>query len=363
MRADWQRNCLPEPAEGYLSHRIMALERDLHDLLFEHDCVIVPGWGGFLAQYRPARLDETRQMIHPPSKEVGFNRHLLRNDGLLTDHIANRDGIGFAAANALIDKEVSTWRSQLDSRGRVEIPRIGIFFRDAQQNLQFDPDDRANFLKEAFALRPVVAAPIERERPDQEPRVVQLPPVIKTEQEPNRNWNWAAAAGIALLLTAGAVGAYIGLNGGPSAFAWGPRPKPSYQATTEAAPPMLARASVFALPENTFGVQTLPLTDNDSVSLTVDLGSAPADTTAVAVPKAATLRMRFHVVGGCFAQPENADRLLKELQDKGYPAQRLARYGELHPVAFGSYADRQEALEALAAIRRDGTGQAWLLVR
>jgi hypothetical protein len=341
----------------------MGIERDLHDLLFEHDCVIVPGWGGFLAQYRPARLDQARQLIHPPSKEVGFNRHLLRNDGLLTDHIAHRDGLGFAAANALIEQEVTAWRAQLTASGRVEIPRIGIFFRDVHQNLQFDPDDRANFLKEAYGLRPVPAAPVVREVKQPEPRVVQLPPVQRVEEEPRRRWNWAAAAGIALLLAAGAVGAYVGLSGGTDAFAWGAPPKPGYQGSAVAAPTMLARASVFTLPEGSFGVRTIPLTDNDSVSLTVDLGAAPADTTAVAVPVASTLRMRFHVVGGCFAQPENADRLLKELQDKGYPAQRLARYGELHPVAYGSYADRQEALNALASIRGEGTGQAWLLVR
>jgi cell division septation protein DedD len=68
-------------------------------------------------------------------------------------------------------------------------------------------------------------------------------------------------------------------------------------------------------------------------------------------------------VGGCFAQPENAERLLLDLREKGYPAQRLPRYGDLHPVAFGSYPDRTAALEALASIRRDGSAQAWLLVR
>ncbi|MGV3638062.1 MAG: SPOR domain-containing protein [Flavobacteriales bacterium] len=95
----------------------------------------------------------------------------------------------------------------------------------------------------------------------------------------------------------------------------------------------------------------------------MDLGAAPADTTAVVTASRSLLRARYHVVGGCFAQPENADRLLKELQDKGYAASRLERYGELHPVAYGSYADRNEALEALAAVRREGSGQAWLLVR
>lgn len=339
----------------------MGLERDLHDLLFEHDCVIVPGWGGFLAQYRSARMDEARNVIHPPSKEVGFNRHLLRNDGLLTDHLAKRDDLGFATANGIIEREVLAWRAELDAKGRLELPRIGIFYRDAQRNLQFDPDDRANFLKEAFGLRPVAAAPIARTVAPG-PRVIPLPERVEVSAE-KRSFNWAAAAGVALLLAVGAAGTYVGLNGGADSFAFGPRPASIYRASAEPVAPLMARASMFSLPEGVFGVQTLPLTDNDSVSLNVDLGAAPADTTAVAIPAKSTMRMRFHVVGGCFAQPENADRLLKELQDKGYAAQRLARYGELHPVAFGSYADRQEALSALASIRQEGAGQAWLLVR
>lgn len=340
----------------------MALERELHELLYDHDCVIVPGWGGFLAQYRPARLDAARQLVHPPSKEVGFNRHLLRNDGLLTDHLAQRDGIGFAAANALIDKEVSDWKQALDLHGRVEVPRIGIFYRDAQRNLQFDPDDRANFLKEAYGLRPVVAVPIARATP--EPKVIPLPESaseVVAAAVPARRWNWAAAAAVALLLGSGAMFTYFALNS-DHGLAFGPRPQPTYQPGAEL-PAVQSKASVFSLPENTFGVQKLPLTDNDSVSLTVDMGAAPADTTAVAIPTKSTLRMRYHVVGGCFAQPENAQRLLKELRDKGYPATQLDRYGDLHPVAYGSYADRQEAVEALASIRQEGAGQAWLLVR
>ncbi|MEZ4790177.1 MAG: SPOR domain-containing protein [Flavobacteriales bacterium] len=339
----------------------MSLARELHLLLFEHDCVIVPGWGGFLAQYRPARLDKVRQLIHPPSKEVGFNRHLLRNDGLLTDHIAHRDGVGFAAANALIEREVAEWQAQLERSGRLEVPRIGIFYRDQQRNLQFDPDDRANFLKEAFGLAPVVASPVVRKAA--EPRGIPMtpPPVVVAPSHPARR-SWPAAAAVALLLLGGAAATYIGLTryGG---LALGPRPEATYAPGGAVMPPLKANSASFALPEDVFGVRTMPLSDNDSVSLTVDMGSAPADTTAVAIAPRTAMRLRFHVIGGCFAQPENADRLLKELQDKGYKAARLARYGELHPVAFGSFADRQEALDLLASIRTEGDGQAWLLVR
>ncbi|MBK9417352.1 MAG: hypothetical protein IPN62_08680 [Flavobacteriales bacterium] len=46
----------------------MGIERDLAELLHDHDCVIVPQWGGFLTHYRPARLDGARHLIHPPAK-------------------------------------------------------------------------------------------------------------------------------------------------------------------------------------------------------------------------------------------------------------------------------------------------------
>jgi len=342
----------------------MRLDQELHRLLFDHDCVIVPGWGGFLAQYRPARLDANRQLIHPPGKEVGFNRHLLRNDGLLTDHIAQRDGIGFARANALIDKEVADWRDQLTRTGRLEVPRIGIFYRDHQQNLQFDPDDRANFLKEAFGLAPVSAIPVGRVQV--EPKVIPLPtpmPVVRTPEEPVvRSRPWSVAAAVALLLMGGGALAYFGFLAKDGA-AFGFRPAATYTPGPEPVQATPAHTAGFSLPDDLFGIRTLPLSDNDSVMLTVDLGSAPADTTAVAVSSPVAMRLRYHVVGGCFAQPENADRLLQELRNKGYKANRLPQYGELHPVAFASFADRQEALDLLADIRRTGTGQAWLLVR
>lgn len=346
----------------------MGIERDLFDLLYEHDCVIVPHWGGFLAQYRPARLDEARKIIYPPSKEVGFNRHLLRNDGLLADRIAKRDGITFSIANALIEREVELWRNGLDRQGRLDLPRIGIFYRDAERNLQFDPDDRANFLKEAFGLRVIAAVPAVVKEAIIAPRVIPLP-LKEIEPVERRSWMWAAAASTAILFGAAAFWAYRSMDHGNAQWGglWRPAPSPTYAPAVGPIEPMTTSAAVFTLPEEPLGVRSLLLTPGDSVTVTVDLGTpaaiAPADTTVVVTPTKTLLRSRFHVIGGCFAQPENADRLLADLQGKGYPAMRIAQYGALHPVAYGSYADRRAALDALASVRANGSAQAWLLVR
>lgn len=354
----------------------MPIERDIHELLYCHDCVIVPLWGGFLTHYRPARLDEARGLVHPPGKDTSFNRNLTRNDGLLADHIAKRHGIAFDKAAERIAAEVDQWRLTLQRSGRLELPHVGIFYHDPEQLLQFDPDKRTDHLKDAYGLRPVAAVPVEIPR---EVPVIPMPKVLSeipvAAADKRIPLAWAAAAVAALLFGAGSF--WLGTNG-PSVQWSTLSPFSLAERTYVPAPPIPERsvssAGVFTLPDEALGVRSLPLGEGDSVSITVDLGApltmeAAVDTTRVALPEVVkavatpTKRLRFHVIGGCFAQPENADRFLNELQGKGYPAQRLAQSGDLHPVAFGSYAERGEALEALGQVRASGSAQAWLMVR
>jgi cell division septation protein DedD len=360
-----------------LHREAMAIERDLHELLYCHDCVIVPEWGGFLTHYRSARLDEARSLVHPPGKDISFNKSLVRNDGLLADRLAKREGIAFDVASARIDAEVDGWRRVLHSDGRLELPHIGIFYHDAEHNLQFDPDRRSDHLKDGFGLRPVSAVPVEQ------PRSIPVIPISKAatisgEQPMDRRvpYAWIAAAVTAVLFGAGAwflntQGDRIHWDEIAAVFAPAER---TYDPTTIPSPRTVANAGLFSLPEGPDGVRTLPLGEGDSVLLTVDLGTpsvepAAPDTTHVAMPvtegasTSSIKRSRFHIIGGCFAQPENAERFLAELRTKGYNAVRLSEYGELHPVAYGSYSERNAALEALANVRSSGSHQAWLLVR
>lgn len=355
----------------------MGIERDLHHLLYCHDCVIVPDWGGFVAQYRGARLDEARHLVHPPGKELGFNRNLVRNDGLLADQVAKREGIGFATATTRIADEVAGWRNALDLTGRVELPRIGIFYRDTAGNLQFDPDKHGNFLKDAYGLRPVAAVPVPRQAPAPAPVVRQLPPpvtVVETEQkEQNTSYVWAAAASVALLF--GAATWWVtnldttGSDHLAALLPFTQRTERTYVAP-DAHPAPVERIAGFTLSGPTDAVREIAVPGLDGAIVTVlpepVLVVAAVDSLAVHVAKAAAtpeVKARFHVIGGCFADPANADRLLDELRGQGFPAVRLPRNGQLHPVAFGSYTHRADALSALAVIRKESSKAAWLLVK
>lgn len=352
----------------------MSIERDLHELLYCHDCVIVPQWGGFLTHYRSARLDEANQVVHPPGKDVSFNKNLERNDGLLADHVAKREGRPFREAQALIDSAVKEWQRTLKNEGRLELAHIGVFYRDDESNLQFDPDRRSNFLKDAFGLRPVAAIPVANVQPII--RTIALPPAkgeVLVADEKRTTFMWAAAATAAVVFGAAAVFAYR--MGSAEDVQWssfdpfGPAVERTYvPAQQELA--AIAEFNKISLPAEPLGIKEYQLTPDGTVKVIVDHGTptpvAVAETTEVAVPilaPATSTQGRFHLIGGCFAQEENADRFMKELEGKGFQARRLPKYGDLHPVAFGSYARRSEALEALAAMKANGISAAWLLVR
>lgn len=355
----------------------MALERDIHQLLFTHDCVIVPGFGGFLTHYRPARLDEQRQLVHPPAKDLSFNRHLIRTDGLLTDQVARRTGTDFVRAAQDVETEVQGWQRRLETEGRLELGRIGTFFRDAERNLQFEPDKRVNFLKDAYGLRSVAAVPLAQPKPAVVPQVVPLPVRPAADKEPNparRSIAWpAAAAAAAVLITAATW--WVVTNDSPVGAQWSgfdlfDPAEPRLYTAPAPSPAIIGPAAdtlAWSAPTDLTGVRMMPIAGTGGPLVAVDFGEqAPAhkaavpESTAVA-PSAA--RARYHIIGGCFMEKENADRFVAELQARGFAASLLDMKGGLYRVAYGSYPERAMALEALNAVRKEEAPQAWLLVK
>ncbi len=66
----------------------MRLENHIATLLYRYQCVVVPGFGAFLSQIKPAYLQRDSNTLYPPYKELSFNAQLIKKDGLLVSHIA-----------------------------------------------------------------------------------------------------------------------------------------------------------------------------------------------------------------------------------------------------------------------------------
>ncbi len=63
----------------------MEISQYIKELLILNDCVIIPEFGGFVANYKPATIENNQ--FFPPAKEIAFNNKLVSNDGLLIKHI------------------------------------------------------------------------------------------------------------------------------------------------------------------------------------------------------------------------------------------------------------------------------------
>ena len=74
----------------------------VNSLLYNHNCVVVPNLGGFLAHQHSASIDPVSMVINPPCKTITFNAQLKLNDGLLATKVADYLKISYIDAIKII---------------------------------------------------------------------------------------------------------------------------------------------------------------------------------------------------------------------------------------------------------------------
>jgi Bacterial DNA-binding protein./Sporulation related domain. len=133
----------------------------IRELLFGHDCVIVPGFGGFIGNYTPARIDRSTDTFYPPVKKISFNRNLNHNDGLLVGKISGSNKINYGDARNLVEEFVAGIRKELEKGEKVVFDNIGSFVNNHEGNIQFEPDSSVNYHLDSYGLEPFQCMPLE----------------------------------------------------------------------------------------------------------------------------------------------------------------------------------------------------------
>lgn len=134
---------------------MMTVETLIGDLLLQHNCVVVPNFGGFVAQRVSAQIDFEKGVMLPARKSVLFNRSLINNDGLLVTALAQQNELSYPQATNEVDHAVANWQRQLQEGQRITIDRVGILYMDAERNLCFEQDRFFNLLLESYGLSAV----------------------------------------------------------------------------------------------------------------------------------------------------------------------------------------------------------------
>lgn len=310
----------------------MNITQHIKALLYRHDCIIVPGFGAFLAQYQSAKFDEAQNLFYPPNRTIRFNAQLQNNDGLLLSHLESTEGLNYVEAKNAIQDFVEDVEITLNKQGKVEFKDLGCFTYQNENQLVFEPFT-TNFLLDAFGLESISNTPIARQpktlaTPEEHnPKVVELSRTSNTY----RGYLKYAAVGLIAFGIAGALG-----------FNWYTNDVKEHNLQVQSKVQQKVNSTI----------------ENAEFSILEPLPSLQIQTKTTVEPK------HIHIVGGAFREEVNARKKLKELQQQGFDAQLIGmnKYG-LHQVSFSSFSDVEEAKLQLREIKRNHLSTAWLLIQ
>ena len=136
-----------------------TLAKHIETLLVNHNCVVVPGLGGFVTQVQPAHYDEQDGCFVPPKRSVTFNSILSNNDGLLVERYQQYEHMSYYTATQRIAEQVAELKKRVHEDGQVELVGIGTLSANGDYGMKFAPKESGLMTPDLYALEPVFAEP------------------------------------------------------------------------------------------------------------------------------------------------------------------------------------------------------------
>jgi hypothetical protein len=322
----------------------MKIELYIAQLLYRYQCVTVPGFGAFLTEIQSAQLLENSHSFFPPKKLISFNSLIKNNDGLLANHIAQAEKTSYDYAVSAIEYEVLNWKKSLQENRTLSIKNIGVLSLNADNNIQFTPNEQTNYLAQSFGLTSFVSPAVKREI-----EMVKTEPVLEKT----------------------------------TAVVEEEKPIFNFVPETRERSPYLKYAAIFVIGLAVAGSIGYPLYQNQIASETVLVETAvqkqvqhkiqeatffiqtpiPAVTLSLKSNKEET-KLPYHIMAGAFRSEANAEKRYNQLIAKGYKARVLGiNKNGLYPVLYGSYSTFAEAEKEKNTITETDNPEAWILIQ
>ena len=333
---------------AYFRGTMSFIASHLHRLVLDHDCLVIPGLGGFVSNDRPARFDAAAQELIPPRRAIQFNERLLHNDGVLAHAVAVAEGIPYAEALAAVEREAEGLRGVLQRQRSVQLPHLGRLFIGANGATQFMAEAELERLLDGFGLQRIPLKPLVRK--EEEAAVLPISTSVR--------WPRIAAA-IALPLLAGGLWWHSGtLDSAALSFApgWSGRSVPAaYVPVADAVlPASLVLDSEFDAVLSGVGRVRFDFSTGRIASDGITIGE-PAVSTEVKSMEAAA----FALVAGAFSKEDNAHRHAHTLVAEGLQPE-IHAMGGLHFVVVGLFGAEGDARQALQAVHATGRDAVWM---
>lgn len=118
---------------------MISMIEHIEYLMLSNDCVVVPGFGAFIAQYTSSNNCAQNSTFTSPKRSISFNASINHNDGLLANSIAKKASIPYAEALKQIEKSTTICRQTLSDGSEVPFGRLGFFISNAEGHIEFIP--------------------------------------------------------------------------------------------------------------------------------------------------------------------------------------------------------------------------------
>lgn len=118
---------------------MISMIEHIEYLMLSNDCVVVPGFGAFIAQYTSSNNCTQNFTFTSPKRSISFNASINHNDGLLANSIAKKASIPYAEALKQIEKSTTICRQALSDGSEVPFGRLGFFISNAEGHIEFIP--------------------------------------------------------------------------------------------------------------------------------------------------------------------------------------------------------------------------------
>lgn len=287
----------------------MEINHYIKELLLLNDCVIIPEFGGFVANYKPASVQNNQ--FTAPTKEIAFNNKLISNDGILISYVSQVERIDYFSAKQKVDSFVEETILSLEKNRNVYFEGVGYLHYDSRENLLFQPQVKENLLVESYGLqnfsyeklyqRQIPAPAFKIEHQDALPIIFQQRKLKKL------------AVAVPLLLAM----ALIPLKNNKE-----------------------------YLSKSDMGMWETLLEAAPSAGMNQAEDPTTAQYTANIAPVAPET-FNYYIIGGSFKAEENANKYLEQLKRQGITGQNLGVYHGLHRIAIKGFQTIGEAQKEL----------------
>lgn len=346
---------------------MISLSRHIELLLLEHDCVIVPGLGGFIANHIEAQYNgEGDSLFLPPYRTIRFNQQLQMNDGLLVQSYMATYDASYPAAYLQMEKDIEKVIYELEMQGEYTFEKIGVLKKEINHSIAFTPAETSILTPSLYGLysyeikslsHVIKAKEVEQALKAASSMAVSAKDKNTDKESDNENngktirlhRRWvdlgiSVAASVALL------------------FCFSYQTLKNTASDTDTVVAAFYTTSDVEVARPATSSKTIKPSKVITVSHKTNVAEEkPIEEAVVSTPKEQD--SKFTIVLASFVNKINADAFIENLSKQGFNEGRYVKNDNVSRILYSNYSEKEEAQQALQELRQrcKEFAEAWIL--